>query len=333
MRRNSQNETIVFLEAFALPNCAPVKNRHAICLLLVTIRYNWNTSERLKFLPSCNKTLEEHLQSIKSCGYRWRLLRLREESNKPITLDLPQYRIVPVRCKSKFCAVCRRRNFLQTRHRFSKIDITTKWRFFTLTSKHSPDNSEAELQQLEANFRKLTKHLKRKYPSLKYFAVRELSPSGMWHVHGIWNIFIEIKELSRLWKLYSGAYRCDLQRIRNGKGIVSYIFKYMLKNQFYFEEQKQLYENGFKKFTTSWKFFEKEKFENPYILESSLELTTDELKEKLFEIICNSDCTADDFSFQDYPYSDELIQNLFYEFYCNPDQQGLPFRAVTEDPF
>ena len=284
-------------------------------------------------MPRPIKTLEEHLLSIQSCSYRWRVLSLKKEGQQPITTDSKQILIVPVRCKSKFCPICRKRNFNIIRHKFKRIDITTQWRFATLTSKHSPDNSEEELLKLEDDFRKLTKHLKRKFPELKYFAVKELSPSGMWHIHLIWNIFIDIKDLSSIWNRYSGAYRCDLQRVRNPKGIVTYIFNYMMKKGDHFEESKMLYENGLKKFTSSWKFFEKDPYESPYELISTLELTTDELKEFLLQKIESTNLTADDFKFDSYPYADELIQNLFYYFYCQPDQQQLQFENPPEEIF
>jgi len=263
------------------------------------------------------KSYQEHLREAQYCSLQWRLLRLKDERDQFHNPALTRFRVVPVRCNSKACPTCQRLYFSRLRKRFKNASVNCSWRFFTLTSIHSNETCENQLRKLEDNFRELRKKLQRKFPNLKYIAVKELSPSGMWHYHGLWNIYVDIKTLSRYWSEISGAYRCYLERVRNPKGAVNYIFKYCFKSIHNESERRTLYECDKKKFTTSRGLLSKNIDSNPYTCDLGTQYSTSEVKEELYNIILNSNLTVDDFSCVNYPYFEDLIFNIFHDIYCN----------------
>jgi hypothetical protein len=260
------------------------------------------------------KSYSQHLRDAQYCGLQWRILFLKPDYYEQSSETLTKFRVVPIRCNSKACPHCARLYFNKLRRRLRDVSKFTNWRFFTLTTIHAPNNSVAELNKMEIDFRELRKKLKRKFPELKYIAVKELSPSGMWHIHGLWNIYLDLKTLSSIWQAISGAYRCNLQKIRNPRGAVNYVFKYCYKSVTNSIERQTLYENDKRKFTTSARLFDKHTNSSAYTCEIGISYSVEEIKEKLYSIILSSECTVDDFSGDAYPYFDDLIYNLFHKF-------------------
>jgi hypothetical protein len=182
---------------------------------------------------------------------------------------------------------------------------------FTLTGIHHPGKETEDLLELEKNFSKLRKHLKRKYPKFRYFAVRELSPSGNWHIHGLWNIYIDFKELVELWKKFSGAYRVYLKQVYNKKSAIGYIFKYCFKSISNPREREILYESDKRKFSSSKKLLSSYSIKSPYTAEYGVEYSRDELAQELYTLIHNTNLTIDDFHSSEYPYFEDLMMNLY----------------------
>jgi len=275
-----------------------------------------------------SKSYSQHLRDSKGCSHRWRILTLKPDVDKRTSETLPNFRIVPVRCNSKACPHCSRRYFSKIRHRFNSKLVTNQFRFFTLTTRHAGEPNQEELEHLENSFRELRKHLKRKYKDFLYFSVRELSPSGMWHIHGIWNIYIDVKELSRMWEKYSNAYRVDVRKIRSAKGAVNYLFKYIFKSAYNDDEKRIIYESDKRKFSYSRAFFNKNKSFNPYTSDLGTDYSVPELKEKLFDLVRNTSHSFDDFDGAEYPYFDSLLEAIFYEVY----NKGEPSLFYPEPP-
>lgn len=184
---------------------------------------------------------------------------------------------------------------------------------FTLTGIHHQGSEAEDLQRLENNFRELRKKLKRKFPNFRYFAVKELSPDGNWHYHGLWNIFIEFNQLVKLWKEISGAHRVYVKKVFNPRSAINYIFKYCFKSIHNKRELEQLYESDKRKFSSSKGLLSKHKTVNPYVSEYGLDYSTEELKVELYTLIHNTDLSVDDFSGSEYPYFEDLIMNLFHK--------------------
>jgi len=281
-------------------------------------------------LPKPSKSYQEHLQSIQGCRHRWRITSLTAIPHEQSSTDMAKWRIVPVACKSLSCIYCRRKYFNKIRHQVNKIGITEKWAMFTLTGIHHTGAEVSDLQRLENNFRELRKKLKRRFPQLKYFAVKELSPRGNWHLHGVWNIYIEQKELSEMWEQISGACIVWLKLIWSPSGAINYVFSYIFKSEDNKEEHRQLYENSKRKFTTSLKLLSEVREKSPYTLHGALEYTTDELKEELINIVATTDATIKDFSFEAFRFSEELIFNVFVEVFENHQEPSFVFESPPD---
>jgi MoaA/NifB/PqqE/SkfB family radical SAM enzyme len=185
---------------------------------------------------------------------------------------------------------------------------------FTLTGIHHLNDENADLITLEENFRELRKKLKRKFPEFRYFAVKELSPDGNWHYHGLWNIYIEFNQLVNIWKEISGAHRVWLSQVRHPLSAVNYIFKYCFKSCTNTRELQALYKCDKRKFSYSSGLLAHNKDKNPYTCEYGTTYSVGSLKEELYNIISTSDCTVDNFASLDYPYFEDLIFNLFDKF-------------------
>lgn len=260
-----------------------------------------------------SKSYSEHLREAKYCGLEWRLLQLKPEIDPSAAETLPQWKVVRVRCNSKACPHCSRIYYRKLRKRFRSISNFKHWRMFTLTTIKSSKGIEADLLHLETCFRKLRKQLQRKNKSFKYLAVRELSPSGMWHIHGLWNQYIEIKELSKMWEEISGAYRCHVSTVRSPNRALNYILKYCFKSIFNESERQTLYENDKRKFSCSKGLLSKNSDKSPYTAEYGVQYSVESIKEELYHIISTSEFTVDDFSSNEYPYFNDLIYNLFHK--------------------
>lgn len=257
------------------------------------------------------KSYQEHLREASYCGLQWRILKLDEARIDRATEDLPRIRVVRTRCHSKACPSCQLLYYRKIRKALRTATISDTWRMFTLTGIHHPGEEEEDLIRLESNFRELRKKLKRNYPDFQYFAVKELSPDGNWHYHGLWNIYIEFNELVQIWKEISGAHRVWLSKVREPNRAVRYIFKYCFKSIHNKRELEQLYNTDKRKFSSSKGLLSRHKNKNPYTSEYGVTYDVESIKVELYTLIHNTELTIDDFSSLDYPYFEDLMINLY----------------------
>lgn len=257
------------------------------------------------------KSYSEHLREAQYCGLQWRICKLSPLCDEHLAETLPKIRIVRSRCNSKACPRCQLLYYRKIRKALRVATISAEWRMFTLTGIHHHGDEAGDLIELEKNFRELRKKLKRKYPNFKYFAVKELSPDGNWHYHGLWNIYIEFVELVKIWKEISGAHRVWLSKVRKPQAAVRYIFKYCFKSINSEIERRLLFENDKRKFSSSKGLLTKNSSKNPYTSEYGVTYGVEELKSELYNLIHNSDLTLDDFNSLDYPYFEDLMLNLY----------------------
>lgn len=207
------------------------------------------------------------------------------------------------------------------------------YRFFTLTlrSGNNLDDTERNLLRITKHFNELNKRLRKieKYKKLEYFRVVEIGKkTGMIHMHGIWNIYIPIGKLSRMWKEITGdSYRVGLGRIKGKGDCLNYLYKYLTKDvaktdsdnipEFFNMDIKNaaaiFYENGKRRWQASRNFFNKQYKPKsqfvPYYFESEepacVERTIRHIKKEYgLEI--------DNFDLDCYHESSEFLDNLFY---------------------
>lgn len=229
------------------------------------------------------KSYNEYIETVvKTCSHKWLIMENRSfreykavhEFDK--TAKLPGgklIKIIPARCKSYSCPVCgmKKVHDLLDRIRGARLN---GYRFFTLTmkSRGSLDDTERNLNRIVACFNKLNKTLRKKpgFNDLEYFRVVEIGKkTGMVHIHGVWNKYIPIVELSDIWKKITGdSYRADLKRIKSTGDVVNYLYKYLTKDVSKFNDPSPgfwnmdrknsaaiFYENRKRRYQSSRKFF------------------------------------------------------------------------------
>jgi len=244
---------------------------------------------------------------------------------KSPSANQPKYKVVPIRCGSKSCVYCLSLEVKKIRSKLFKIPKLHNLRFFTLTALNDERTETEKLQGLVVSFRKLTLILRKTHPSIKYFYIIERSPNGFWHIHGLWNIFIEVKELSRLWLKVSGAYRVWLSKVKSEKGIVRYIADYLTKSGINHPEKKVFYETRKRQYNSSRGFFAKNTYKSVYDLYTNENYTTEELKKEVYTLFYEKKLYTEDISFSNYPHSDDLLSYIYFSIYCEPDEPELNF--------
>lgn len=182
-------------------------------------------------------------------------------------------KIVPARCKSYSCPVCGKKKVHDLMDKMKGLNLS-KYRFFTLTLKnnYSLADSEKNIQRVNDCFNKLNNALrkKEKYKGLEYFKVIEIGKDGMVHIHGIWNKYVPVVELSAMWKTVTkDSWVVNVKRIQSKGDAVRYLFKYLTKNIARSKQNYSLsffnlkandsaaifYEQGKRRFTSSRNFF------------------------------------------------------------------------------
>lgn len=279
------------------------------------------------------RNLDKAYEKTQSCSQYFKLYAKKDKENFPEKNQDKPYAIFPIRCKSNLCPICSKiktNQLIQDLLHNCKIE---NLRFFTLTLK--PTNSVVnDLKTIEASFNLLQKKLKKKYPHLEYFRVIEIgSNSSMVHIHGLWNIYIEVRELSNLWESLTGSYRIDLKRVNDNYSTILYLCKYLFKSNYNKKSAEFFYKNNKRKYSSSKNFFEKTEKKSlyePFILESfSLKNLDDSLRILQDHYFINPNLI--DYSIkQIFPSYDAVIFPEIYE--CDtgylriPDEQiELPF--------
>lgn len=274
------------------------------------------------------------------CSHKWLIMenkKFREFKFEKAAIDstpLPKgkhIKIIPARCKSYSCPICGRKKVFDLVDRLKSLRLT-KYRFFTLTlrNKYSLDDTEKNINRINDCFNKLNKKLRKRegFKDFEYFKVVEVSPEGMVHIHGIWNKYIPIKQLSALWKTVTGdSYRVDVERIKTKNDAIEYLFKYMTKNVARHNQEYQMnffnmsvhnsaamfYEQGKRRYTSSRNFFSKAvKVTSdflPYYYEAEEPKCVENV---ILSLIRQYGLKKEHFDLRSYTESDEFIENTFY---------------------
>jgi len=271
------------------------------------------------------KNYQEHLHRIKSCSNSWRIMERNDFKCKNPSPNQPKYKVVPIRCGSKSCKYCLGLEVKKIRSKLFNIQKLHRLRFFTLSIINDERTEAEKLAQLTLSFRKLTLILRKTHPSIKYFYIIERSPNGFWHIHGLWNIYIPVKDLSELWKKVSPAYRVWLEKVKSEKGIVKYLADYLTKSGINKPEKKVFYETRKRQYNSSRGFFTKNTYKSIYDLYSNENYSTEELKKEIYTLLSEKKLYSEDISFYNYPYSDDLLSYIYYSIYCEPDEPELNF--------
>lgn len=227
---------------------------------------------------------EDHIKNVcNHCGNSYLVLEKKElryyriAKNEGVELPLPGgvgLKVIPASCKSWACKFCGKKKVNDLLKRMKVKDLKG-YRFFTLTLKngYTLKNTEYNFDRIGKCFHKLNNKLKRgkRFKDFQFFKIIETGSGGMVHIHGIWNIYIPVIELSAMWtKITGDSYKVHLARIGSTKELTDYLFKYLTKNtvEYYGNSDpglfslnihfapKLFYENNKRRHTSSRKFFE-----------------------------------------------------------------------------
>jgi len=130
-------------------------------------------------------------------------------------------------CKKWDCEVCSKikiNKLLDDTNMFFEYEHV---RFMTLTEKATASNKN----QIMKHYRRLMDNLKRKYPGLKAFWVKEFTKRGTRHLHVVVNQYIPQSEIKRLWKRATGgeSYIVHIEDAKEVRNAAAYMMKYMSK--------------------------------------------------------------------------------------------------------
>ncbi len=276
---------------------------------------------------------------VDKCGHKWLILdskgfrKYRFAAQSDPGAKLPGgklIKITPAKCKSYSCPICGKKKTLDLVQRLKTVNLS-KYRFFTLTLKNEKTYSDTEknLLQISKYFNKLNLTLRKnpKYKGLEYFRVTEIGKDGMVHVHGIINKYIPIQELSAIWlKITKNSYRTKIERIKNKKDAIQYLYKYLTKDvaaknrnidPSFFNKDKNnsaalFYELNKRRFCSSRKFFPVQVEKNsdwlPYYFESETEKTVEIVLESMKR---QYNLKIENFDLDNYFGSEQFIYELF----------------------
>ena len=276
---------------------------------------------------------------VDKCGHKYLVLQSKEFRDYKVSLNsnpdqsVPKgkhYKITPKKCKSYSCPICGKKKVLDLVDRFKKVDFS-KYRFFTLTLKNKKnyDDTERNLKRVADSFNKLNNNLRKKpqYKGLEYFRVTEIGTDGMVHIHGVWNKYVPVAQLSEMWeKITKDSYIVNVKRIQSKKDVSNYLFKYLTKDiaksdmhidpVFFNLNIKNsaalFYETGKRRYNSSRKFFppETEKSSDwlPYYFEDSDVKTVENF---ILASIRQFNLTMENFDFTNYYESEQFIYEIF----------------------
>lgn len=279
------------------------------------------------------------LNVVDKCQHKYIILdrkdfrNYRFESESNVKAKLPPgklIKITPAKCKSYSCPICGKKKTLDLVERLKTVDLT-KYRFFTLTLKNKKTLSDTQknLSEVSKHFNKLNLALRKKpqYKGLEYFRVIEIGKDGMVHIHGIINKYVPIQELSTMWlKITKHSYRTKIERIKNKKDAIQYLYKYLTKDvaaknrnidpAFWNKDKTNaaalFYEMNKRRFCASRKFFppkqEKKSDWLPYYFEEETEKTVLNVVASLKR---QFNLTLDNFDLDCFYTSEQFIYELF----------------------
>ncbi|BAI61471.1 hypothetical protein MCP_1399 [Methanocella paludicola SANAE] len=130
-------------------------------------------------------------------------------------------------CKKWDCPVCsrvRKNKLLDDVNRFFRGEHV---RFMTLTERSTAKNKD----KIMKHYRRLMDNLKKEYPGLKAFWVKEFTKRGVRHLHVALNMYIPQARIKKLWTRATDGESYivhieDTCEVRNAAG---YMMKYMTK--------------------------------------------------------------------------------------------------------
>lgn len=138
-------------------------------------------------------------------------------------------------------------------------------RFFTLTldPKWQNDPSVSAWEYINTPWSKLRKRLKRRFPDFKFVAILETHKyRDVPHIHGFTNIWLDVKEWSKLWSECRGGQIVWIEQVKKGQQVSKYVNKQIEVARYVSKDTIQASNKANKKYRTLWRSINtKAKFE------------------------------------------------------------------------
>lgn len=182
-----------------------------------------------------------------------------------ITTDGNWLRVVPVRCKCWQCETCGPIQLHKLRRRIAEGNPDM---LLTLTCKPRDEEfpADAARRMMDA-WKILRKRWQRRHSlkALPFFLIVEATKKGWPHFHiALRAPFVEQKWLSAEWEQLTGAHRVDVRRIRNPRGAIRYLTKYLTKSPARFSRVQRFSSSR------NWSQAEQENVEKPRKVETRI---------------------------------------------------------------
>lgn len=171
----------------------------------------------------------------------------------------------PSRCKSWSCPRCASHNAWRVRRLLENVVLLNDLEYFftlTLSPERIPleyrDNTHKYITML---FNKLILYLKREFKfaiPLKYIWVMEYQKNGNAHMHGMWNQYVDVNKIRKIWVSIGGGQQMFVSKARDLIRTARYVSKYLSKTFdsdysefYYFQKRYVISQNCIRKKTRS----------------------------------------------------------------------------------
>lgn len=144
---------------------------------------------------------------------------------------------IPSRCKSWSCPDCAPHNAIRVRKLIEQVVLLNDLQYFftlTLNPEKIPDEYKDNTHKyITSLFNKLMLYLKRELKlkkSLKYIWVMEYQKNGNAHLHGMWNLRLDVNVIRRIWVNVGGGQQMVIGKAKDMTKTARYVSKYLSKS-------------------------------------------------------------------------------------------------------
>ena len=173
--------------------------------------------------------LKHHIQKTCTCGNNFIFTTREIKSDLFGNEKFNQYIPLAIKCKSYFCPQCAKAKKVKFIKRIEKTIEKETWRFLTLTTVNTGNNTIDVLKEINNSWNKFATLLRRKFVNLKYIKVLEVGKNGMVHYHILINCYIPHQLIQKFWYKYTGAFKVQIEKPSNHNKIIGYLAKYFAK--------------------------------------------------------------------------------------------------------
>lgn len=265
------------------------------------IFYNVINNKKKVFKLRSETMFKRHLVSCCRCGQRFMIGQTTYATDLFNTNTKNLIKPISIYCKSYFCETCSKYKKSQYRKRIANSLSNKSWRFLTLTTVNTGDNTRVNLLQINKDWNRLKAMLNRKGLIFNYVKSLEVGAKGMVHLHIMVDTYLPIHLIRKYWHKYCGAYKCAISRVADHNKCVNYCLKYLSKLSENFEINKMFYVDAKRRLTFSRSFQLPQKDKSNFLLISDQIYKPVQMINYLKFLLTEYNFQIDDFDFNNLP--------------------------------